>query len=63
MDDSDLQDSIEKSKAVFCKVESLVKKDDYTLLQESLLQIEGVFTNSPPTQPRLVCVCVCVCVY
>lgn len=51
----DLHENIEKSKAVHSKVEDVTVMDDYTLLKESLLtmdQIEGVFTNPPPTQPR-----------
>ena len=55
MYDRDLHENIEKSKAVHSKVESVITMDDYALLKESLLtmdQIEGVFTNPPPTQPR-----------
>lgn len=51
----DLHENIEKSKAVHSKVESVINMDDYALLKESSLtmdQIEGVFTNPPPTQPR-----------
>ena len=51
----DLHENIEKSKAVHSKVETVINMDDYALLKESSLtmdQIEGVFTNPPPTQPR-----------
>jgi hypothetical protein len=53
--DRDLHENIEKSKAVHSKVETVINMDDYALLKESSLtmdQIEGVFTNPPPTQPR-----------
>ena len=57
----DLHENIEISKAVHNKVENVIKMDDCALLQESTLtmdQIEGVFINPPPTQPRYVCVTV-----
>ena len=53
--DRDLRENVEKSRAVHRRVEGVIEEDDYALLQDSVLimdQIEGVFTNPPPTQPR-----------
>ena len=54
-DDRDLRENVEKSKVVHSKVESVIRADDSALLLDSTLtmnQLEGVFTNPPPTQPR-----------
>ena len=44
-----------KSSVVYRSAANLLRSDNYTLLKGSALaleQIEGVFTNPPPTAPR-----------
>ena len=51
----DLSDNVTLAEALNSKADMLLHRDDYTLLREvklTLEQIEGVFTNPPPTTPR-----------